>query len=79
MVTAQPGQSEIRSLTGFRFIAALYVFLFHCHSRWPIVGKGWLSNFLSQGAVGMTMFFMLSGFILTHRYGAGSFDPRQYL
>lgn len=56
------------SLSSLRFFIALYVFLFHMQIRWPIVHKKYISAFVSQGAVGMTAFFMLSGFILAARY-----------
>lgn len=52
----------MRALTGIRGIAALWVFLFHfapTHSL-PILSKGYL---------GVDLFFLLSGFILTHVYG----------
>lgn len=70
---------ELRALTGFRFIAAFYVFVFHTHIRWPLMGPGPLSNVVGQGAVGMTMFFTLSGFILAYRYSQNEFNSRKYL
>ena len=59
--------SEVRPLTSLRFVAAFYVFVFHIHIRWP-VGMGIADNLLSAGAIGMSLFFMLSGFILAHRH-----------
>lgn len=60
------------SLTFFRFWAAFYVFAFHLHLRWPLTVPHLLSrpwkHFLNQGAVGMTFFFVLSGFILAYNY-----------
>lgn len=70
--------SEVRPLTSLRFVAAFYVFVFHIHSHWP-VGTGITDNLLSAGAVGMSLFFMLSGFILAHRYQSGHLDVRDYL
>ena len=52
--------TEVRPLTSLRFVAALYVFVFHIHIRWPVAG-GWMDGLLSSGAVGMSLFFMLSG------------------
>ena len=66
--------SEILPLTSLRFGAALYVFLFHVHIRWPLTAGRFASNVLQEGAVGMSWFFMLSGFVLAYRYyqdGAG--------
>lgn len=70
--------SEIRALTSLRFLAALYVFVFHFHIRWPLATNDKIANFVSQGAVGMTVFFMLSGYILAHRYQGEHVDWRDY-
>lgn len=69
---------EILSLTGLRFLAAFYVFLFHIHIRWPISDHGFMKKFLNQGAVGMSIFFMLSGFVLAYRYADGRTTLRDY-
>ncbi|TNV19020.1 acyltransferase [Buttiauxella sp. B2] len=61
--------TRLDNVTILRFIAALYVFLYHANARihidfeWPI---NWI---ISNGAVGMSLFFVLSGFILTYTYG----------
>lgn len=70
--------AEIRALTSLRFLAALYVFVFHIHIRWPVSTNEKIANFVSQGAVGMTVFFMLSGYILAHRYQGDNLDWRDY-
>lgn len=67
--TSQQANAEIRELNALRFVAALYVFAFHLQIRWPIASpESWLGQFLNQGATAMTLFFMLSGFVLMHRY-----------
>ena len=71
-------RKEVRSLTAFRFLAAFYVFLFHIDIRAPLFGLGMLGDFVADGAVGMTMFFMLSGFILSHAYDGIKIDLRAY-
>ncbi len=71
-------RKEVRSLTAFRFLVAFYVFLFHINIRAPLLGEGMLGDFVAQGAVGMTMFFMLSGFILSHAYDGIKIDLRAY-
>lgn len=48
----------LRSLTTFRFIAALMVFLFHQN----------LFSGYQLGSAGVSFFFILSGFILTYNY-----------
>lgn len=61
-------KEEIKSLTGLRFLAAFYVFVFHIHIRWPISENPYIAGFFSQGAIGMSLFFILSGFILAYNY-----------
>jgi len=70
---------EILPLTGLRFVAALYVFAFHIHTRWPLAEKGsYVANFLNEGAVGMTLFFILSGYILAYTYAEKNISPLMF-
>ena len=57
------------ALTGLRFLAAFYVFAFHIHIRYPLNLPEFFTNLLKFGAVGVTLFFVLSGFVLTVSYG----------
>lgn len=59
---------EILPLTSLRFLAACYVFIFHMHIRWPLTSNKLLSNLFYEGAIGMSLFFILSGFVLCYRY-----------
>lgn len=73
-------KKEILPLTGLRFIAAFYVFLFHIDIRWPLSDWIFVRNILDQGAIGMSIFFMLSGFVLTYRYaGEGALNIKSYI
>ncbi|WP_194791752.1 acyltransferase family protein [Pseudomonas sp. UFMG81] len=72
-------KSEILPLTGLRFFAALYVFIFHIHIRWPLTENPYVKNILDQGAIGMSLFFILSGFVLAYRYSSGGTAYRSYL
>jgi len=72
-------EREILALTGLRFVAAFYVFIFHIHIRWPVTDNVFLRNVLGQGAIGMSLFFILSGFVLAHRYADGKTSTRAYL
>ena len=74
----QAFKGELRGLTSFRFVAAFYVFLFHVQIRAPLAGDGPVADFLKEGAVGMTLFFMLSGFILAYVYGRDRIDIEDY-
>lgn len=72
-----PLKIEIRSLTGLRFVIAFWVFVFHIQIRWPIFDSPALVQIANQGAVGMTFFFILSGFILSYSY-EGKLNAREY-
>lgn len=60
-----PQSKELYGLTIFRFVAAFYVFVFHCNLRYPVELPSWVSKIIQNGAVGMTFFFILSGFVLS--------------
>ena len=77
---ASPDTEEILPLTGLRFIAALYVFVFHIQLRWPLAPESaFLTNLLGQGAIGMSLFFILSGFVLAKRYHSGKDSFKDYI
>ncbi|WP_419696284.1 acyltransferase family protein [Mesorhizobium muleiense] len=63
-------RSAITPLTSLRFFAAIYVLVFHSGShlfengRWPEP----ITNLLRNGYLGVSFFFVLSGFILTYSY-----------
>ena len=63
------GKKDFPALTGIRFLAASFVFL--CHYPGSIVsesGQPFLFFFLKQLNIGVTLFFVLSGFLITYRY-----------
>ena len=81
MTTSTPAQphDEILPVTALRFVAALYVFLFHIHIRWPLGEAGSaIHQFFSLGAVGMSLFFILSGFVLAYTYSRPGFEIKSY-
>ena len=55
---------KLHGLTIFRFVAAFYVFVFHCNIRFPVDAPKWIERFIQNGAIGMTFFFVLSGFVM---------------
>lgn len=65
---ARPAQ--LPQLTTLRFFAAMYVLVFH--SGTSMLERNGLTgptlNFLKNGYLGVSFFFILSGFILTHAY-----------
>lgn len=56
---------HIRPLTSLRFIAALWVVLFH---YWPKLDAPFTPMLVEKGYLGVELFFILSGFILSHVY-----------
>ncbi|BBH68024.1 hypothetical protein ACTI_47090 [Actinoplanes sp. OR16] len=65
---ASPPPARLPSLTGLRFLAAFLVFGFHVHIE-RIVADGPVRTAMEwvfgPGAVGVSFFFILSGFVLT--------------
>jgi peptidoglycan/LPS O-acetylase OafA/YrhL len=62
---------EIPSLTGMRFIAAFLVVLAHTNHYFAAMQPAWLDYAWRFGAnLGMTTFFVLSGFVIHYNYGS---------
>jgi peptidoglycan/LPS O-acetylase OafA/YrhL len=62
--------SELKSLTGLRGFAACWVVLLHFYSDWLVLWPGLknLELFAQRGYLGVDIFFVLSGFILSYVY-----------
>ncbi len=66
MAHARP---NLPALTGLRFVAALGVVVFHRGQDFVQAhGPGWLVPIAASGYVGVSLFFVLSGFILAYTY-----------
>ncbi len=76
-----PG-AEIRPLTSLRAFAALLVVLFHFGRPYSSTHDDALAAVFSSGYIGVTIFFVLSGFLITLRYmdalRMGQFSLRAY-
>ncbi len=62
---------EIRTLTGLRIVAAVWVVVFHFHfTSLPGVADavGVLGPLVTSGALGVDLFFVLSGFVIAHTH-----------
>lgn len=55
-------RGEIKSLTGIRGVAAIYVVLYHTAAHFST------ANFIKNGYISVDLFFILSGFIMTYTY-----------
>jgi len=79
---ARPRSVEIPGLTPLRGLAALLVVVFHlmefaCPEWWARPGLA----FIRHGYLAVDLFFVLSGFVITHVYArefATAFDARRY-
>jgi peptidoglycan/LPS O-acetylase OafA/YrhL len=56
---------QLKPLTALRFFAAAWVVLF---AFWPRLHAGFTPEIISKGYLGVEVFFILSGFILSHVY-----------
>jgi peptidoglycan/LPS O-acetylase OafA/YrhL len=76
-VTSKPARARppLRALTGLRFFAALQVVVFHCTAwrQWPVWAP--LRDVAGAGSVAVSLFFALSGFILTYAHAGPGAPP----
>ncbi len=70
---AMTDAANIRPLTALRFFAALWVVLF---SYWDNLAVDGLPAIVARGGMGVELFFVLSGFILSHVYQTGFGEGR---
>jgi peptidoglycan/LPS O-acetylase OafA/YrhL len=66
---------DLAALTSLRFLLALGVVLFHYHVMWPYDDLA-VTHLIERGRLGVDVFFILSGFILTHVYRGQLADGR---
>ena len=60
--------SDIKPLTGLRFVAATWLLLYFFWHRLDLGTRGQFA-LIEKGGLGVDLFFILSGFILAHVYG----------
>ena len=74
-----PFPDVLDPLTGVRFFLAIGVVLFHYQLYWTLQPES--AGLLNRSRLGVDVFFILSGFILTHVYLQGDrpFDYRRFL
>ena len=70
-------KSFLPALTGIRAIAAYLVFIYHFTPSSLVIGDTF-HDFLHEMHIGVTMFFVLSGFIITYKYYDNISSIRKY-
>ncbi|MCS3871374.1 peptidoglycan/LPS O-acetylase OafA/YrhL [Chryseobacterium ginsenosidimutans] len=70
-------KNKFDALTGMRAVAAIMVFVYHNRKYWrhdlPFV----ILRFISEWHIGVTVFFVLSGFLLAYRYEESPLDSKK--
>jgi peptidoglycan/LPS O-acetylase OafA/YrhL len=64
------------ALTGVRALAAYLVFIFHFS---PFAASGWAGQLAGEGHIGVSIFFVLSGFLIPMRYAGKAELSRHWL
>lgn len=67
-MTDEGDARQLHALTGLRFLAAAYVVLYHLWRFETWDGPTVLEDMLRGGPSAVSLFFVLSGFVLSHRY-----------
>lgn len=60
--------NRFRALTGIRAIAAIMVFLYHYRKFWRDALPAWSNRILNEFHTGVSLFFVLSGFLIAYTY-----------
>jgi peptidoglycan/LPS O-acetylase OafA/YrhL len=69
---------RLPALTSLRFFAAFHVLLFHTQAMGAVFGPAWFRQLSSIGYVGVSFFFVLSGFILVYTYAGRPMNARNF-
>jgi peptidoglycan/LPS O-acetylase OafA/YrhL len=69
---------RLPAITSLRFFAAFHVALFHINEMGAITGPHWFKSFSAIGYVGVSFFFVLSGFILVYTYAGRGINLRDF-
>lgn len=74
----QVPRPRLPALTSLRFFAALHVYIFHVQAIVAVFGPIWYQRLASIGYVGVSFFFVLSGFILVYTYAGKPVSARDF-
>jgi peptidoglycan/LPS O-acetylase OafA/YrhL len=62
--------TRIDTWTGIRFLAAIWVILFHLACFEMKVDYGWMTDIIGRGELGVDLFFILSGMVISYVHQA---------
>src|SRR2546423_1204586 len=74
----EDSRPRLPALTSLRFFAALHVFMFHVQAIGGVFGPASYRSLASIGYVGVTFFFVLSGFVLVYTYAGKAITARDF-
>jgi peptidoglycan/LPS O-acetylase OafA/YrhL len=69
---------RLPALTSLRFFAAFHVVIFHLQAMKIVQGPAWYEKLASVGYVGVSFFFVLSGFILVYTYAGRTLSLKDF-
>jgi peptidoglycan/LPS O-acetylase OafA/YrhL len=78
MMNLDAPRPRLPALTSLRFFAALHVVFFHFLAFKIVSSEGWFGQISSIGYVGVSFFFVLSGFILVYTYAGRDTQARDF-
>ena len=73
-----PTRSQLPALTSLRFLAAVWVAIFHAMAMRAFFGPEWFQPLALVGYLGVSFFFVLSGFILVYTYSDRMVGLREF-
>ncbi len=80
LLTKHKNDSYFKPLTGVRAIAAYMVYLHHLNPIPKIYKETIVYNFIQELHIGVTLFFVLSGFLIAYRYSSMiNFSFKKYM
>ena len=77
-MTPEQARPPLPMLTSVRFLAALWVAIFHMQAMQTFFGPAWFAKLGSFGYMGVDFFFVLSGFILVYSYWGRQTPKRDF-
>jgi peptidoglycan/LPS O-acetylase OafA/YrhL len=77
-MASESARPRLPILTSIRFFAALHVVLFHLRATKITFQSGLMGSIAELGYTGVSLFFVLSGFILVYTYQGRDVPPEQF-